>query len=386
MSGASTAAATSTTSVLAAAADEVSTAVAALFGAHGREFQAAQAQAAQFNERFVRTLSATVNSYLSTDIASASVMPAAADTRITIPGAGPLYFLKFFTDLPYLGQVLTSGIPGAPSSVSILQGYDLLNLAEGQNWFPGTVAQVVNYPASAGIFSGSLFAPTVNQGVAIGQQLLNGQIMDAVSTGTPVHVAGLSLGTIVANRELAFLANNPSAPPPNALQFALFSSPELGLAHIYLPTGTTIPLIDYTVQALSNTQYNVDVVYGQYDFFGHPPDRPWNIPAWVNSLFGTVYEHNTASLASMSDAVEVSSVTAPLGGTITTYMIPSPTLPMLLPLQEIGVPQPIVGGLNSFLKPIVDAGYSSFTPNAGPYFLEGSLQGVSTLADLLRSF
>jgi hypothetical protein len=66
-------------------------------------------------------------------------------------------------------------------------------------------------------------------------------------------------------------------------------------------------------------------------------------------------------------------------------MIPAPTLPMLLPLEQIGVPQPIVNNLNSVLQPIVDNGYSSLTPNAGPYFSEGSLVGLPTAANVVSS-
>jgi PE-PPE domain/PE family len=390
---ANAAAANPTTALLAAGTDEVSTRIAAVFGAHGLQYQAVSAQAAQFHQRFVQGLAATASTYLTTEIANEqsllnpSVPRAAAGTRITVPGAGPLYFPRFLTQLPYLGQVLLEGgIPG-PSSVSILQGYDLLNHAIGENWFPGTTAQVVNYPASVGIFSGSLAAPGTNGAVAMGQRALNDQIMNAVANGngSPVHVAALSEGTIVADRELAYLATDPTAPPANALQFALFSSPELGLAHVYLPNGTTVPLINYTAQGLPNTQYNVSVVFGQYDFFGNPPDRPWNLLADVNSVFGAAYYHDPASLVSPSDVVEVSSVTDSAGGTITTYMIPSPTLPMLLPLEQIGVPQPIVNNLNSVLQPMVNDGYSSLTPNAGPYFLEGSLVGLPTAADVASS-
>jgi hypothetical protein len=56
-------------------------------------------------------------------------------------------------------------------------------------------------------------------------------------------------------------------------------------------------------------------------------------------------------------------------------MVPAPTLPMLLPFQQIGVPQPIVNGLDSLLQPVVNYGYSSLIPNAGPYFSEGVLVG-----------
>ncbi|WP_205875975.1 PE-PPE domain-containing protein [Mycobacterium camsae] len=377
ISAASAAVAHTTTSLSVAAEDEVSKAVAALFGGHGREYQAVATQAAHYHERLTVALAASVNAYASTEAANAYALPnAAAATRITVPGAGPLYLPNFFTRFPYLGQLFYgSGVPG-PVSVSILQGYDLINHAIGQNWFPGSLAQVVNYPASMGLLSGSLAAPDVNDAVAMGQGALNDQIMNAVLNGggSPISVAALSQGTIVVNRQLAYLAANPgAAPPPHALQFVLFASPELGVLQTYLPDGFTLPIVNYTVQPLANTQYDVDVVFAQYDGWAHFPDRPWNIPAVVNSLFGVVYYHNTASLASMSEAIELSSVATPLGGTITTYMIPSPTLPILLPLQQLGVAQSVINNLNAFLQPLVNSGYSSLAPDTGPYFSHGSL-------------
>jgi len=380
VTGAGAAAAHSTTSLLAAAEDEVSTAVATLFSTFGRDYQAVAAQTVQYQERLILRLAASANAYVTTEIANAgrvSAVPnAAAGTRIAVPGAGPLYLPNFLTRLPYLGQLLYGGSVPGPLSVSILQGYELINHAIGQNWFAGTLAQIVNYPASMGLLSGSLAAPDVNDAVAFGQRALNDQIMNAFvnGSGSPVRIAALSEGTLVVNRELAYLAANPTgAPPPSALQFALFASPELGVMQTYLPNGFTVPIVNYTVQALTNTQYDVSVVFSQYDAWANPPDRPWNIAAVVNSLFGTAYYHNQTAYASMSDTVTVSSVLTPLGGTITTYMIPSPTLPMLLPLQQLGVPQPIVNGLNTFLQPIVNSGYSSLTPGAGPYFSHGSL-------------
>lgn len=382
LSATSAAAAAPTTSLLAAAADEVSTSVAALFGRYGLEYQAVHAQVAQAHEQFVHNLVANADAYLSTEIANATAIGPlpAAGTRITVPGAGPLYYPTAISQLPYLGQIFMQGIEGPPS-VSILQWYDLLNHSIGKNWFPDTTARVVNFPASIGIVSGSLSAPTANEAIAIGQGMLHAEIMNAYTNGdgSPVNIAALSQGTIVVHRELAYLATAPDAPPPDALKFTLFSGPEFGLASTYLPTGTTVPLIDFTLHGMPNTQYDVSMVYGQYDGWAHPPDRPWNLLSLVNSVFGTVYTHNTAALVTPSDVVEMSSVTTPLGGTITTYMIPSPILPMLLPLQQLGVPAPIINGLNSILQPMVDAGYSSLDPHAGPYFSGGVLHGVPRL-------
>jgi PE-PPE domain len=316
-----------------------------------------------------------------------SIPRAQADTRITVPGAGPLYEPNFLTELPYLGQhYLKGGIPG-PSSVSILQGYDILNHAIGENWFPGSTAQVVDYPASIGILSGSLAAPTANEAIAMGQQELNDQIMNAVANGngSPVDIAALSEGTIVVDRELAYLATDPNAPPAHDLQFAIFSNPELGFAGTYLPVGTTVPVANYTVGDLPDTQYDVSVVFGQYDFWGDPPDRPWDLLADLNSVFGALYFHDATSLVASSDAVELSSVTDSLGGTITTYMVPSSTLPMLLPLEKIGVPEQFINALNSVLQPIVNDGFSALTPDGGPYFSHGLLLGLPTAADIVSS-
>ena len=67
----------------------------------------------------------------------------------------------------------------------------------------------------------------------------------------------------------------------------------------------------------------------------------------------------------------------------TNYMIPSPKLPMLLPFQQIGVPQPIVNGVNSALQRIVNYGCSSLTPDAGPYCWGGILAGAPIAGNAL---
>ncbi len=275
---------------------------------------------------------------------------ASSGTRITVPGAAP-------------GLLTGNETP---------QQYAAINAAIGENWFPGTTAEVVNYPATAGLLSG-LRAPTANQSIAIGQQMLNTDILNAAATGQPVVVTGLSEGTIVIDAEEAYLATAPNAPPPNMVTFVEFANPQRGLADTYLHAGVTIPGAGYTVEDAPVSQYNTTVVYRQYDGWANPPDRPWHLLADVNAVAGSAYLHTATELASPSQAVEVSSVTDSLGGTTTTYMIPTATLPMLMPLQHIGVPSPIVNALNNLLTPIVNEGYSQFDPNGGPYFSEGNL-------------
>lgn len=57
----------STSSVAAAAADEISTAIAALFSGHGEAFQAASAQAATFQAQFVQLLNGSAAQYASAE-------------------------------------------------------------------------------------------------------------------------------------------------------------------------------------------------------------------------------------------------------------------------------------------------------------------------------
>jgi hypothetical protein len=312
-----------------------------------------------------------------------------ADTRITVPGAGPLYEPTIITqDIPGLGErYFVSNGQQAVGSLTILQGYDLLNHEIGENWFPASTAQVVNYPASIGILSGSLAAPGADDAIATGQQALNDQIMNAVADGNgqPVMVAGLSMGGIVIDHELAYLATDPTAPSPTDLLFTTFSDPQPGFADTYLPVGTFVPVADYTSQDMPDTQYNVDVVFHQYDAWANPPDRPWDLLSVLNALVGTRLYHNATALASPSDAELISTVHEPLGGTIGTYMIPSSTLPLLVPLQSMGVPENIIDNLNSVLKPLVDDGYSTLTPDAGPYLWHGELLGLPSFTDIASS-
>src|SRR5215468_1668042 len=73
---ANAAAATQTTGVLAAAEDEVSAAIAAVFSAHGEGFQALSAQAAAFHEQFVQAVTAGVGSYVSAETANVAAFTA----------------------------------------------------------------------------------------------------------------------------------------------------------------------------------------------------------------------------------------------------------------------------------------------------------------------
>ena len=68
------AAAAHTTGLAPAAADEVSAAIAALFGTFGEEYQAANAQAAMFHAEFVNLLNAGASAYANAEAAGRAAL------------------------------------------------------------------------------------------------------------------------------------------------------------------------------------------------------------------------------------------------------------------------------------------------------------------------
>lgn len=84
MQQATTAASAPTTGIAAAAADEVSAAVAGMFGSFGQEFQAVSAQVSSYHADFVRLLNSSAAAYASAEIANAGTVLASA--AATVPG------------------------------------------------------------------------------------------------------------------------------------------------------------------------------------------------------------------------------------------------------------------------------------------------------------
>ncbi len=73
---ANTAVKASTTTVLAAGADEVSTAIATLMSTHGQAYQTASAQVSQFHNQFIQLLNASAGSYATAEAANANPLQA----------------------------------------------------------------------------------------------------------------------------------------------------------------------------------------------------------------------------------------------------------------------------------------------------------------------
>lgn len=318
------------------------------------------------NRRGRRSLAAVVVAAALAVAAPGTV--ASAQNRIGVNGGRP-------TEWPILSDVL------AGQGLTQKGWLDFASRV-GENWLPDTKTKSValDYPGQLGFVSGP-GALTADQSTKRGQALLHELIKLELAKGEPVAVAGLSEGTLVIDRELAYLQSLPEneAPSPDLLTFYVFGDMLRGLGQMYLP-GVTIPFIGQTFGPVPETRYDTVVVNEEWDGWANPPDRPWNPLAVINAVMGAVYtvngsnDHSQTSLDSMADAVLVSQVTSKtLGGTTSTYIVPRTQLPITRPLLQLGVPRKVVDEIDKMLMPLIRAGYSYMTPNLGPRIDRGQL-------------
>jgi hypothetical protein len=114
LNAAHTTAATSTTQVLAAARDEVSAAIAAVFSGHARAYQGLAGQAAAFQDQFVASLKTSAGSYAGAEAAAAASLqpltPATSAATGSLPG--PLTLLRNFLSFPPEDQIIALFVLG----------------------------------------------------------------------------------------------------------------------------------------------------------------------------------------------------------------------------------------------------------------------------------
>ncbi|WP_142283394.1 PE family protein, partial [Mycobacterium gordonae] len=123
----SAAAALPTTQLAVAAGDEVSAAIAALFGTHAREYQAVAGQAASYQEQFVAALSSTAAAYAEAEAGAAAWLgPAAASpvaNAFQLFIYGPTHTVSQWWINSVFGQVLD---PIINFPTNLLLGRDLI--------------------------------------------------------------------------------------------------------------------------------------------------------------------------------------------------------------------------------------------------------------------
>ncbi len=185
------------------------------------------------------------------------------------------------------------------------------------------------------------------------------------ATPGPMVVAGFSQGAVAVARAKQVLMALPDSQRPAAgqLSFLTVGDPA-GPGGILGFVPFRIPLLGLSPVTAPETPYDSVIVTGEYDGWADFPDRPWNLVSVANALLGVVYVHGRyenqpggLSLAAVPPSNITTTINS-LGGRTTRYLIPTKKLPLVQPLRDIGVPEPVVTALEKPLTAMVDAGYT----------------------------
>ena len=159
----------------------------------------------------------------------------------------------------------------------------------------------------------------------------------------PYIVFGYSQGAEVVEQWLKQHADDPAAPDPADVKFVLIGNP----TRPYGGTGS------FFGEVLPQTDYQVVDVSREYDFvsdFPNKPLSPFYVLAVANAAAGLATVHLNYTDVSVDDPAN----TTWQEGNTTYILVPTQNLPLLAPLQAMGVN---TTALNAVLKPMVDSAY-----------------------------
>lgn len=217
-------------------------------------------------------------------------------------------------------------------------------------------SQMVPYPA--GYIPGLQGVMPLGQSVPIG---VTNTIAAQNAQQGHVTEMGTSQGALVLD---AVMAQDAAAGvAKNKVNFVVIDDPQRGTGIMTYLKGIRIPFVNYTPTAVPVTPYNVDVVIKQYDGLANLPDNPRSpgfLLAVANAMAGAYYYHPSSVNSDLS-TVPKQNITVDvnkLGGKTTTYLVPTPTLPLVTALEHMGLPNQFGAQLNGVLQPIVNSAYS----------------------------
>jgi len=278
--------------------------------------------------------------------------------------------------------------PSEPGTAYALGGAHVLGIPydeyirrTGEHWFPNMKRVKVDYPAGQvqghtleRFFPGigpigeeihpglGLDGPSIGESVVVGEDNLDA----AIRAGGPGTAMGLSEGALVLDAVKARLANDPTAPPPDQLNFATFGDPlakhpfgEGFLTQVF-PPGSVVPFMDYPMPQPVESQYDTHQFVSAYDSIADFPDRPDNLFALANSIAGLATGHTAVAFTdpSMVPAQNIRTTVNSRGAKTTTYLIPEQHLPLVFPFKYLGYDEDTLNRLDAILMPRVNAGYS----------------------------
>jgi hypothetical protein len=249
---------------------------------------------------------------------------------------------------------------------------DYIDPATGGNYTPVLV------PTPESFASTSVPTGLADLQAAMGQQ----------AADQPYLVEGYSQSAVIAiDEEIQLMQSGQAPPDATFLLLGSLNRPDGGLFARFPglvspgtagfdfngaePTDAGIPTID---------------IANQYDFFADFPQFPINPVADLNAIFGIIYAHAAYGNGPLPE--EVPSVWPPsepltgpyaseyvlgsteivkqVDGDTTFYFVPTTELPLLDPLQSLGVPESVLNIFQPALQVIVEAGYDRSIPFGDP--------------------
>jgi hypothetical protein len=341
-----------TTGVVAAAADEVSEAVANLFSAYGQEWRALIGRAAALHNAFAEALTAGGNAYANAEATGAAALAATGGSMSTA------------TDPPVTFVLGGSGTPIPPPDfvTNVVSKYVAPN-------FPVGLVQALTMPAGEYPDSG-IKDLMQNISIARGVTALNNAIQQQLAAGNTVNVLGYSQGANIAALEMQLLdpAGTRSSLPINFVLLGNSMNPNGGWDARF--PGSNLPTLGFsTLGPFPTNDFATKVYTLEYDGWADFPQYPIDIFADLNAIAGMVTVHG--GYENLTPTQINSAVVQPTQGPTTTtfYMIPTQNLPLLDPVRYIPyVGNPIADLLQPVLTPLVNWGYGNpdFGWSTGP--------------------
>ncbi len=376
ISAANASAAGPTTGLVAAAEDEVSAAIAKLFGGYGQQYQAILTQATAFHNEFTQTLAAAGNTYAQAEASNVAAMSNALSTlhapNLAMLGRTPIGGIglrRFGFASPAAQQVVALIMGGTANPGPDPVYLAAVNNAYIQHLFPGANPLAQFTPEQFWPVTPQLGGLTFDQSVAQGVSLLDSGIRAQLAQGNNVVVFGYSQSAIVATDEIrALMAMGSGAPASSQLSFVLAgdpNNPDGGLLERF--PGFYIPILDVSFNGATppNSPYPTAIYTAQYDGIADAPQYPLHVVSDLNAFLGYFFVHgNYPFLTPDQVASAVPLPTSPgYTGDTQYYMIMTQDLPLLDLIRDIPYAGPPIADIfQPDLRVIVDLGYGDIGP------------------------
>jgi uncharacterized protein YukE len=352
---ATAAAAAPTSGVLAAAADEVSAAIANLFGAHGQEFQAVVNKVEAYSSQFQQTLAAAANAYVQTETAAVAALQGALGASAAAVAA-PAATIPPFDALKTVVYIGPTGVPIPPPAYATVANNLYVRAMS-------SISNILYTPEELYPITG-VRSLTLNQSVSEGLTILGNYVQSQLAIpNNSLTVFGYSQSAIIASLYMQQLAAAGNPISPGLLNFVLVGdemNPNGGmLARFPNLTLPTLGLSFYGATP-SNTPYDVAIYTQSYDGFADFPRYPINFISDLNAVVGIATVHTKyldLTPAQVNNAIQLQ--TSPgYSGHTSYYMIETEQLPLLAPLRAIPViGSPLAALIEPDLKVLVNLGY-----------------------------